>query len=257
MPAKPADRIHAHLIDVQRLGIDQALADTRRDTQHADPAHRPAMEQYDRDIWLVERFRALGWDTSKLHDALPFQVVDPGFNAILIRSCLDLAHLAESMGEAALAQDNRARAEKGLAALPALWSDARGQYLCLDRVSDALIDSASSAGLLAAFAPIPRDHAARIAATIDAHGTRFRVASQAPDSSRFEPKRYWRGPVWLVVNYMIADGLARAGETRAAAQITRSSLALIRDSGFAEYYHPMTGEGLGGTQFTWTAAMVL
>jgi ABC-type cobalamin transport system ATPase subunit len=64
---------------------------TRRDTQHADPAHRPTKAQYDRYLWLVEHFRALNWDTSKLHDASPFQVVDPGFNAILLRACADLA----------------------------------------------------------------------------------------------------------------------------------------------------------------------
>ncbi len=56
---------------------------------------------------------------------------------------------------------------------------------------------------------------------------------------------------------MIADGLARAGEVEAAAKITRSSLDLIRESGFAEYYDPLTGAPLGGGRFTWTAAMVL
>ncbi len=230
---------------------------TRRDTQHADPAHRPTKEQYDRYIWLVERFRGLGWQTDRLHDASPFQVVDPGFNAILIRSCLDLAELAEDFGESALAQENRALADTALAALDTLWAEARGQYLCLDRITGALIDSPSSGGLLTAFAPIPSKHAARIAATIDARGTRFRVASHAPDAAGFDAKRYWRGPIWLVVNYMIADGLSRAGEADAAARIIRSSLDLIRNSGFAEYYDPLTGEPLGGTQFTWTAAMVL
>jgi hypothetical protein len=244
-------------IPFQRVPTDGIAPYTRRDTQHADPAHRPTKEQYDRYIWLVERFRGLGWQTDRLHDASPFQVVDPGFNAILIRSCLDLGALAERMGESALAQENRAMAERGLSALSRLWSEAYGQYLCLDRVTGRLIDSPSSGGLLAAFAPIPPEHAARIAATIAGHDTRFRVASHAPGTIGFDAKRYWRGPVWLVVNYMIADGLARAGETGAAAAITRSSLDLIHNNGFAEYYDPHTGEGLGGTQFTWTAAMAL
>jgi hypothetical protein len=99
--------------------------------------------------------------------------------------------------------------------------------------------------------------AAGIAATIEGHGTRFRVASHPPQDPRHDAKRYWRGPVWLVVNYMIADGLARAGQDDAAARITASSLDLIRDNGFAEYYDPITGEPLGGGRFTWTAAMVL
>ena len=230
---------------------------TRRDTQHANPEHRPTKEQYDRYLWLVEHFRALNWDTTKLHDASPFQVVDPGFNAILIRACADLADLAEALGEPALAAENRRFAAKGLAALDQLWSEAHGQYLCLDRVQGALIDSASIGGILAAFCAIPASRAATIARTIDTHGTRFRVPSHMPSDARFDAKRYWRGPVWLVVNYMIADGLARAGQEDAAAKITGSSLDLIRESGFAEYYDPISGAPLGGGRFTWTAAMVL
>ena len=230
---------------------------TRRDTQHADPSHRPTKEQYDRYLWLVEHFRALNWDTSKLHDASPFQVVDPGFNGILLRSCSDLAKLAETLGDAALAAENRAYAAKGLAAMETLWSDEHGQYLCRDRVTGGLIDSASIGGLLAAFCAIPAPRAAAIAASIERHGTRYRVASHSPNDPRYDGKRYWRGPVWLVVNYMIADGLAQAGQKDAAARITASSLDLIRESGFAEYYDPQTGEPLGGGRFTWTAAMVL
>jgi hypothetical protein len=230
---------------------------TRRDTQHADPAHRPTKEQYDRYLWLVEHFRALKWDTAKLHEASPFQVVDPGFNAILLRACADLADLAEILGDTALAAENRAFAAKGQAAMESLWSEAQGQYLCRDRVTGDLIDSASIGGLLAAFCAVPPARAEAIAASIERHGTRYRVASHSPDDPRYDGKRYWRGPVWLVVNYMIADGLARAGQADAAARITASSLDLIRESGFAEYYDPQTGEPLGGGRFTWTAAMVL
>lgn len=230
---------------------------TRRDTQHANPAHRPTKEQYDRYLWLVEHFRSLNWETSRLHDASPFRVVDPGFNGILLRACADLADLADHLGEAEIAAENRHFAEKGLAALEGLWSDKDGQYLCKDRVTGTLVQSQSIGGLLAAFAAIPQDRAARIAQTIDSHATRFRVASHLPSDPRFDAKRYWRGPVWLVVNYMVADGLARAGQADAADAITASSLDLIRESGFAEYYDPNTGEPLGGGRFTWTAAMVL
>jgi glycogen debranching enzyme len=83
------------------------------------------------------------------------------------------------------------------------------------------------------------------------------VPSHDPADPRFEPKRYWRAPVWLITNYMIADGLRRAGEGETADRIARSSLDLIETSGFAEYYDPMTGEACGGGRFTWTAAMVL
>jgi hypothetical protein len=240
-----------------RVPTDGIAPYTRRDTQHANPEHRPTKEQYDRYLWLVEHFRALDWDNAKLHDASPFRVVDPGFNAILIRSAADLADLAEQLGLTDIATENHRFATNGIAAMETLWSEAHGQYLCYDRVAETLIDSRSIGGLLAAFAPIPAPRAARIAQTIAGHGSRFGVASHAPDDPRFQSKRYWRGPAWLVVNYMIGDGLARAGLDEAAEAITRASLDLIRTSGFAEYYDPHTGEPLGGGRFTWTAAMVL
>jgi glycogen debranching enzyme len=229
----------------------------RKDLLHADPSHRPTKDWYDRYVWLIEHFRDLKWDTSKLHDASPFQVVDPGFNAILLRSCADLADLARALGMDDIAAENRRFAERGTAALENLWSEAHGQYLCRDRISGTLVQSPSVGGLLACFCAVPATRAARIAQTIASHRTRFRVASHPPSDLRYDGKRYWRGPVWLVVNYMIADGLTRAGLTSPAAAIAASSLDLIRRSGIAEYYDPQTGEPCGGTRFTWTAAMVL
>jgi Trehalase len=243
----------------ERVPTDGVEPYVRRDTQHADPAHRPTKAQYDRYLWLVQAFRGLGWDNAKLHAASPFQLVDPGFNAILLRGCAELAALAETLGMPEIAATNRARAARGLAAMERLWSARHGQYLCLDRVTDTLVDSASVGGLLAAFAAVPQARAQAIARTIEALAgkVRFVVPSHAPDDPRFDSKRYWRGPAWLVVNYMIADGLRAAGEAAVADRITESSLALIAESGFAEYYDPFSGEGLGGGRFTWTAAMVL
>lgn len=243
----------------ERVPTEGITPYTRRDTQHADPSHRPTKAQYDRYLWLVEHFRRLGWDNSRLHDASPFQIVDPGFNAILIRGCADLAAVADALGEPKIAAANHARADRGLAALERLWSDRHGQYLCLDRATGRLVDSASIGGLLPVFAAISPERAQTIARTIEtiAGRARYLVPSHDPADSRFDSKRYWRGPVWLVCNYLIVDGLSAAGERAVAERIISSSLELIEKSGFAEYYDPMTGEPCGGGRFTWTAAMVL
>jgi len=243
----------------ERVPTDGVEPYVRRDTQHADPAHRPTKEQYDRYLYLVQLFRSLGWDNSKLHDASPFKVVDPGFNAILIRSMNDLADLAEELGELEIARVNRERAAKGLAALDSLWSDNHGQYLCRDRITGELIESASIGGILPAFAAVPKARAQEIARTIERWSTQVKyiIPSHDPADARFEPKRYWRAPAWLVMNYMIQDGLRAVGEVAVADHIVKSSLELITRSGFAEYYDPTTGEPCGGGRFTWTAAMVI
>ena len=231
----------------------------RNDLKHADPATRPTKAQYDRYLWLVQHFRGLGWNSTRTHDASPFQIVDPGFNAILIRSCLETAELAETLDEPAIAERHRAWAERGLAALDRLWSEARGQYLPYDRIGGGPVDSPSIGGLIPAFAPISAQRAAALAKTLRAIGKEvpYLVPSHDPRDARFDMKRYWRGPVWLVCNYMIADGMRRAGEMEIADRIVADSLKLIEQSGFAEYYDPHDGAPLGGGRFSWTAAMVL
>ncbi|MBV2361546.1 hypothetical protein KUH32_17415 [Thalassococcus sp. CAU 1522] len=242
-----------------RVPTDGVMPFRRRDTAHANPAHRPTDEQYKRYIWLVQHFRSLGWDNAKLHDASPFRIVDPGFNAILIRSCSDLAGLAEKLGEMEIAEQSRAFATRGIAAMDTLWNGKLGQYACQDRALGALIDSPSIGGLLAAFCAIPEHRAQAIAERIGklAQSARFLVPSHDPEAPEFDSLRYWRGPVWLIVNYMIADGLKNAGQRAMSERIFSDCIRLIEESGFAEYYDPITAEGCGGGDFTWTAAMVI
>ena len=138
-----------------------------------------------------------------------------------------------------------------------LWSEEAGQFLCFDRVAGRLIDSRSVAGLLPLFAGL--GDTKRLIETIGhwRQHVSYGVASHDPADLRFEARRYWRGPVWLIVNYMLADGLSRSGQEAAANAISADSLALIHKSGFAEYYDPTDGTACGGTHFTWTAAMVI
>lgn len=234
---------------------------TRRDTDHANPDHRPTQWEYDRYIQLILNFRALEWDNSILHDASEFSVIDPGFNAILFRSCLDLAWLADELGESDISSQSQSFGERGLKSLETLWSDSHNQYLCYDRKSDELIDSPSISGLLPVFAPIPLSRCESIASRITTLGQNvdYLIPVHDPSNPKFDGRRYWRGPVWLIINYLISDGLLHrfGNDNPLAARIFNDSIRLIINSGFCEYYDPMNGTGCGGSRFTWTAAMVI
>jgi len=243
----------------ERVPTDGVTPYTRRDTQHADPTHRPTKAQYDRYIWLVEHFRSHQWNNAVLHDASPFQIVDPGFNAILIRSCADLAELADELGQSDVAKRNRRRAEAGLLALESLWNDALGQYICFDRAANRSVKTASVAGLLPILVSLPTNRGNALVERLStlSESCRYLVPSHDPQDEKFDGKRYWRGPTWLIINYLITDGLRKSGYNDMAGKIETASLELINTGGFAEYYDPLTGEPCGGGSFTWTAAMVM
>ncbi len=60
-----------------------------------------------------------------------------------------------------------------------------------------------------------------------------------------------------MVNWMLAEGLAQEGEQALAATLRIDTAGLIRTNGFSEYFDPLTGEGIGGGTFSWTAAIFL
>jgi hypothetical protein len=232
----------------------------RRDTSHVDPAMRPRAEDYQRFIHLVDTFRDAGWNPARMLAASPLKVVDIGTNAILLRAEKDLLALAARFGSAAERSEIEARINKMTTTMQILWDPSLGLYGCYDMISHERMRVGTSAGFLPVYAGVT--DAARTAAmaeTLVQWGTRVRwlVPSTDPGHASFEPLRYWRGPVWAIVNWMIADGFANAGQADLAARIRADTRGLIETSGFSEYFDPTDGRGVGGADFSWTAAIWL
>ena len=83
------------------------------------------------------------------------------------------------------------------------------------------------------------------------------VTTVSKSSAAFDPRRYWRGPVWINVNWFLVRGLRRCGLADEAEELRLLTLRLLETSGFAEYYDPRTGEALGSGDFSWSAALAL
>jgi hypothetical protein len=62
-------------------------------------------------------------------------------------------------------------------------------------------------------------------------------------------ERYWRGPTWLFSTWFMMRGLLRLGYEPESRHLADRTLALIRQSGFREYFNPNTGEGMGANHF--------
>ncbi len=69
----------------------------------------------------------------------------------------------------------------------------------------------------------------------------------------YEPTRYWRGPAWPQLTYLLWLAAASGREPRLCAGLVRSMVAGASRSGFAEYWEPETGAPLGAVPQSWTA----
>jgi alpha,alpha-trehalase len=232
----------------------------RRDTDCVDADERPTSLQYDRYLTIVKFGRECGWDHHHIARDGPFFMADPGIQFILMRADRDLLALAEQFGFGEQAQRLRNWIARSVEGCQQLWNDDVGAYCARDLKTGCFSKGMTSVSMLAFYAGAGTDEQrARLIehAHVILQKCRYGFPSWDPRSPTFEPKRYWRGPVWAVVNYMMVQGLEECGETALAERMKSDTLKLIETSGFHEYFDPMTGEGLGGTDFTWTAAIHL
>ncbi|MEM9523769.1 MAG: hypothetical protein AAF982_07205 [Pseudomonadota bacterium] len=239
---------------MRRMVIGELEPYTRADTAHVDPSMRPTKFDYDRFLWLVKLGREARWDEVKLAEAPAFRVADPTMSFTLLRANRDLeviaAHLGEDGSEIA---GWIARLELGC---QTLWDPDLGAYTGRDALTGAFSGALSNASFLCWYAGLGNAqmlaHLRRVLSEVS-----YGVPSHDPSAEGFDARRYWRGPVWAIMNTMIGLGLAKAGHAEEAETIRAQTARLISDHGFAEYYDPLTGAPAGGHDFTWTAAVWL
>ncbi len=225
---------------MQAIDPTRAPAFRRVDVERVDdPGERPSDEEYKRYAVIVKAIAADGFGPG------PFAVYDPFMTAMLARAEADLAWLSDELGVETAAAARAHRLREGLAGL---FDADRGYY----RFRDAAAGSDLYPDILAAHVPIMVDEApgreVAIARLRARYMTRFPLPTAAPDSPAFDPRCYWRGPTWLSTNWLLSEALP---------EIVEPTLELVDRAGFREYYHPHEGAGLGATDFTWTAALVL
>jgi glycogen debranching enzyme len=260
-PWESAD--NAPRFDAALARIDpRELTFTRSDRRHVDEAERPTDLEYGRYFAIVERLRDCRYRPASLDEAA-FAYVDLCFNSVLAVAEADLALLFAEIGgggERASAGATRLRG-----ALAARWDENRAAYREHDlHGGDGTTETV--ADIFPLYAGVPDERQARkVFAESLWSPERFGPSEDAPwgvttvskASVAYDPRRYWRGPVWVNVNWFLVRGLERCGLPAAAEELRRLTLRLVETSGFAEYYHPETGEPLGSSDFSWSAALTL
>lgn len=232
----------------------------RRDTGHVDAAMRPAQVEYDRYVAILQFGRATGWNHRTIADVGPFRMVDVGMSMELLRANRDLLVLAEALGDGAVAAELQRRIALSEGGMDWLWNEDVGAYCSRDATTGQSSGLVTNASFLAFYAGVGTGHQnARLVEALArmAQSAAFLLPSLEAGSRAYDHRRYWRGPVWLVVSYMVALGLAEQGQEKWAERIREDSARLIEQAGFYESFSPETGEGSGGPDFSWTAAMWL
>jgi hypothetical protein len=251
---------------MQRLHLraEQIPHYRRADIHTVSASDRPTSTAYDRFAYLVKLFADGGYDEAKIREDCPFLVQDVLFNSLLCKANRDLAEIARMLGEDPSPHEELAEKTKK-AINEKLWDEDRGTYVdydAADRTPIRVYFGPNLAGPL--YAGIPdQARAKRLVDTLENDGFGLSDENITPIPSydvhgyRFSEERYWRGPVWINIDWFLMHGLEAYGYEEQAERLRQTITDLCRKEGFHEYFDPTSGEGLGSILFSWSAALLL
>ncbi|MEL6922723.1 MAG: trehalase family glycosidase, partial [Bacteroidota bacterium] len=251
-------------IDVDKINLP---AYERKDLQNPKAAaHRPTQLDYDRYVHLVDICRKANYNDEAIFETSPFLIQDPLFNSILVRSNEALIEIALLLGEDI--SDMIAWNELTIHSInEKLWDEERALYNAWDLRADKAIQTESHSALMPLFGGIPTVSQAErmvevlLGKTFGASGKNFLCPSYAVNSPKINYEKYWRGPLWINMNWMLHKGLTRYLFIDEANKVKEDSLQLLGQYGFYEYFDPrkriVESAGYGTQQFSWSAALCI
>lgn len=225
-----------------------------------NPEERASGDEVGRMWSLLKLLGREDFDSHRMLKASPVQIQDLPFNSLLIaanRAMVGLAERYEYPLPIAL-ETSFALAE---CAFDSLWDPASQQYYSRDLLTGQLIKLPTAATFVPLYgrvAPLRRALALKPLLTqAGAYWTHYPVPCVPVSASQYEEKRYWRGPTWLNLNWLIIRGLEAYDWTPEAEHLRTTTEQMVAGAGFREYFSAITGAGLGAHDFSWTAALYL
>lgn len=270
--AVPADTIAR-----ARRGLDWLWS--RRRTEHgllyvvhpweAGNDHSPRWDAWGapgRTAADYDRAARTAWNKARMHDvtfdadgaavwSTAFVACPAGFNAYV---AFNLAELGEALEDQALTD----RAARVAAAMDEhLWDDEQRLWSDLAIVGGAGTRTATpiSDGVTGALVTDDRARARAALAQLDLgdrFGAPYGPTNVARTDPAYDPRMYWRGAAWPQLSYLLwlaQRRWQRSGEAAALARATRDAAVC---SGWAEYWDPETGDGLGAIPQSWTGLAI-
>jgi len=235
----------------------------RRDNKIVNRKERPTQSHYYAYIYLVDLFKKYNYNQKKIYQHCPFLVYDVLFNSIWAKSNFDLASIAEIL---ALKREQKffynLYQQTKRALNKTLWNEENHQFFDFDLKNNRYITVKTISTFMPLYAKIPNN--TRGKHLIEKHLlntkeflTKHPFASTSKDESAFDSQRYWRGPTWVIINWLMIKSLGRYGYYKEVKEIKEKTLNLIIKNGFREYFNSLNGQGLGDIDQSWSAALTI
>lgn len=243
------------------LKLDNVLTFFRRDVHFLASAVEQRMSTVDVfTLYSIQRrLRRKAYDINGILSHAMLTIEDITFNSILVRANHQLRQIAKTIGRQ-LPEELYERMRLSERALETLWDDKAGYYFSRNYATQQLIPLATIGSLLPLYAgTISQERAEELARKLNssAFHTAYPVPTVPTTSPWFHEHMYWQGPTWLNMNWLLVDGLRRYGFSKEADHIAQKSVAMVKKSGFAEYFSPRDASPAGTDNFSWTAALLV
>lgn len=254
-------------IPMSRIEIKEGDIPTyqRKDTSISKREERPTRDKYDRYVYLLLLGQKFGYDGSGIYQESPLLVQDCMVNAILIKSNRSLIEIGKRLG-LDIGQIVEWQSQSLASFESKFWNEDLSMYVSFDMRDNAQIKLKEIGGLTPLFARIPSQKQASIMRDYlnKLHERDYYLCpSFDVDNLLFDSKRYWRGPIWPHMNWMIYKGLLQYDFNRLAEIVRKDTLELISKYGFYEYFESRKevaaelSHGYGGDLFSWTASTII
>jgi putative isomerase len=179
----------------------------------------------------------------------------------IYREYLALSILAGKLGEQQKAAAYRQKAADLKALVQhKMWSEADGMFLNIDSQTGQFVRIKTWTNFVPLWAGMATPAEAKL--TVDRHllnprefWSPYGIRTLAPGEPLYNPKSgYWRGPIWVISNYLLMHGLMNYGYQKEAQQLAEETVHLLihdleASGGMNECYNPENGQPTAGGHF--------
>ncbi len=242
---------------LDKVKIEKNLKYERRDLNVSKSENRPLKKDYDAYITLLNQFKKDKYNPNKIVNESMFNVIDIGFNSIVIRATKDLIEVAKRFSLNFSDLENKTTLSEE--SLIKFYKEEDQSFFSYDFKNHNLIKVDAISNYFMLFANLDnKDINNKIINKLKKYNSQreYFFTTVNPEDKTFEETRYWRGPVWINSNWIIYQGLINK-DKNFSELLKNKTLELLENKKFHEYYNFKNGDCLGANNFSWSAALYL